>query len=185
MSIEIFLDKEKAEKIKKIRPTKDEYFMLIAKLVSLRATCPRLRVGAVAVKDGYILATGYNGAPRSMDHCIDKGCILVNGHCHRAVHAEQNVIAMAARKGISLEGATLYVTHFPCDTCFKLLINAGIKEIVYEEMYPNEVTEMLLKEAQEKGLIKIRQFKLPKERVLQFLEELFPEFCGCKNEEKD
>ncbi|WP_054840541.1 deaminase [Thermococcus sp. JCM 11816] len=174
--IEIILDHEKAERIKKIRPTKDEYFMLIAKLVSLRATCPRLRVGAVAVKDGYILATGYNGAPRGgMDHCIDVGgCLIVDGHCHRAVHAEQNVIAMAARKGISLEGgATLYVTHFPCDTCFKLLINAGIREIVYEEMYPNEATEILLREAQEKGIVKIRQFKLKKERVRLFLEELF------------
>ncbi len=172
-SFEIVLDEEKAERIRRARPTKDEYFMLIAKLVSLRATCPRLRVGAVAVKDGYILATGYNGAPRGMEHCIDAGCILVDGHCHRAVHAEQNVIAMAARKGISLEGATLYVTHFPCDTCFKLLINAGIKEIVYEEMYPNPVTELLLKEARKKGIIKIRQFRLKEERVREFLEELF------------
>jgi len=173
MAVEIVFDEAKAGRIRKLRPTKDEYFMLIAKLVSLRATCPRLRVGAVAVKDGYILATGYNGAPRGMDHCIDVGCLIVDGHCHRAVHAEQNVIAMAARKGISLEGATLYVTHFPCDTCFKLVVNAGIKEIVYEEMYPNEATEILLREAQEKGIVKIRQFKLEKERVRLFLEELF------------
>ena len=170
---EVSLDEKKAEKIREIRPSKDEYFMLIAKLVSLRATCPRLRVGAVAVKDGYILATGYNGAPRGMDHCIDVGCIIVDDHCHRAVHAEQNVIAMAARKGISLEGATLYVTHFPCDTCFKLVINAGIKEIVYEEMYPNPVTDALLKEAKAKGIIKIRQFKLKEDRVKEFLKELF------------
>lgn len=179
MTVEIILDKEKAERIKRLRPTKDEYFMLIAKLVSLRATCPRLRVGAVAVKDGYILATGYNGAPRGMDHCIDVGCLIVDGHCHRAVHAEQNVIAMAARKGISLEGgATLYVTHFPCDTCFKIVVNAGgITEIVYEEMYPNEATEILLREAREKGgIVKIRQFRLSKERVRAFLEELFGEF---------
>ncbi|WP_456366222.1 deoxycytidylate deaminase [Thermococcus sp.] len=175
MGVEVVLDRKRAERIKRIRPTKDEYFMLIAKLVSLRATCPRLRVGAVAVKDGYILATGYNGAPRGMDHCIDVGCLIVDGHCHRAVHAEQNVIAMAARKGISLEGATLYVTHFPCDTCFKIVINAGIKEIVYEDMYPNEAMEILLREAREKGIIKIRQFKLPKERVRLFLEELFGE----------
>lgn len=175
MEVEIILNKKKAEHIKNVRPTKDEYFMLIAKLVGLRATCPRLRVGAVAVKDGYILATGYNGAPRNMEHCIDVGCLLVDGHCHRAVHAEQNVIAMAARKGISLEGATVYVTHFPCDTCFKLLINAGVKEIVYEEMYPNKATEILLKEAQKKDIVKIRQFKVPKERVKIFLDELFRE----------
>lgn len=173
--MEIFLDEAKAERIRQIRPTKDEYFMLIAKLVSLRATCPRLRVGAVAVKDGYILATGYNGAPRGMDHCIDVGCLIVDGHCHRAVHAEQNVIAMAARKGISLEGATLYVTHFPCDTCFKIVLNAGIREIIYEEMYPNEATEVLLQEAREKGIVKIRQFKLDKERARLFLRELFGE----------
>jgi len=173
MNVKISIDEERAAKIRAIRPSKDEYFMMIAKLVSLRATCPRLRVGAVAVKDGYILATGYNGAPRGMDHCLDVGCLIVDGHCHRAVHAEQNVIAMAARKGISLEGATLYVTHFPCDTCFKLVINAGIKEIVYEEMYPNEATEILLHEAQEKGIVRIRQFKLPKERARVFLEELF------------
>ncbi|NPA47277.1 MAG: dCMP deaminase [Thermococci archaeon] len=170
---EVVLDRKKAERVRRVRPSKDEYFMLIAKFVSLRATCPRLRVGAVAVKDGYILATGYNGAPRGMDHCIDKGCIVVDGHCHRAVHAEQNVIAMAARKGISLEGATLYVTHFPCDTCLKLLINAGIKEIVYEEMYPNSVTELLLREAEDKGIIRIRQFRLREERVREFLRELF------------
>ena len=175
MEVEILLNKEKAENIKKVRPTKDEYFMLIAKLVGLRATCPRLRVGAVAVKDGYILATGHNGAPRNMDHCIDVGCLVVDGHCHRAVHAEQNVIAMAARKGISLEGATLYVTHFPCDTCFKLLINAGIREIIYEDIYLNKATEILLKEAQEKGIVKIRHFKVPKERVKLFLGELFKE----------
>ncbi len=173
MDVELAFDREKAEELRRIRPSKDEYFMLIAKLVSLRATCPRLRVGAVAVKDGYILATGYNGAPGGMDHCIDVGCLVVDGHCHRAVHAEQNVIAMAARKGISLEGATLYVTHFPCDTCLKLLINAGIREIVYEEMYPNLVTDVLLEEAERKGIMKVRQFKLRERRVREFLSEIF------------
>lgn len=170
--MEIKKYEKESEHIRKTRPTKDEYFMLLANLVSLRGTCPRLKVGAIAVKDGYILASGYNGAPSKMDHCIDVGCLMVDGHCHRVVHAEQNVVSMAARKGISLEGATLYVTHFPCDTCLKILINAGIKEIVYGKMYKNEVTEVLLKEAEEKGLIKIRQFKLDKERVKIFLDEV-------------
>jgi len=173
MTIEIKLDKEKSKHFKKVRPSKDEYFMLIAKLVSLRGTCPRLRVGAIAVKDGYILASGYNGSPSKMDHCIDVGCLMVDGHCHRAVHAEQNVVAMAARKGISLEGAKLYVTNFPCDTCLKILINAGIKEIIYENMYQNKVTDILLKEAVKKNIIKIRQFKLKEDRVEMFLNEIY------------
>ncbi len=173
MTIEIKLDKEKSEHFKDVRPSKDEYFMLIAKLVSLRGTCPRLRVGAIAVKDGYILASGYNGAPSGMDHCIDVGCLLVDGHCHRAVHAEQNVVAMAARKGISLEGAKIYVTNFPCDICLKILINAGIKEIIYGDMYPNKVTDILLKEAESKNIIKIRQFKLKEDRVKMFLNEIY------------
>ncbi len=171
--IEIKKYEEESKHFKEVRPTKDEYFMFIAKLVSLRGTCPRLKVGAVAVKDGYILATGYNGAPSKMDHCTDVGCLLVDGHCHRVVHAEQNVVSMAARKGISLEGSTLYVTHFPCDTCLKILINAGIKEIVYWEMYPNEATDILLKEAIEKNIIKIRQFKIDDERIKLFMKEVF------------
>ncbi len=177
--IEIKKYEEESEYLKEVRPSKDEYFMLLANLISLRGTCPRLRVGAIAVKDGYILASGYNGAPSKMEHCTDVGCLLVDGHCHRVVHAEQNVVAMAARKGISLEGATLYVTHFPCDTCLKILINAGIKEIVYGDMYPNEATDILLKEALDKKIIKIRQFKLEEKRVEAFLNEIYK---GGKND---
>ena len=90
------------------RPIWDEYFISIAREVARRATCPRASVGAVIVKNNRILSTGYNGAPAGKPHCSDVGCFLVNNHCTRAVHAESNAIAQAAKHGIPLEGATLY-----------------------------------------------------------------------------
>lgn len=123
------------------RPDVDEYFMKMVELVSTRTTCLRRRVGAVLVKDGHVISTGYNGAPRGLKHCIEIGCIrqkmnIPSGERHelcRAVHAEQNAVVQAAYHGISTAGATLYTTGHPCTQCAKILINAGIKEIVYED----------------------------------------------------
>ena len=138
-----------------IRPSWDEYFMEMAHLVSRRATCLRRRVGAVLVKDKRILATGYNGAPRGLSHCLDVGCIrqemnIPSGQRHelcRALHAEQNALIQASLYGISVNGATLYATNQPCIICAKMLINAGIKDIVISDGYPDKMAAEFLKQA--------------------------------------
>jgi len=129
------------------RPGWDEYFMEIAHTVATRATCPRASVGAVLVRDHRILTTGYNGAPRSVAHCTEAGCIVVNDHCQRATHAEANAIVQGALHGVSLQGATAYCTHQPCVNCSKLLISAGVAKIVYDQAYPDPVASELLAEA--------------------------------------
>ena len=130
------------------RPSWDAYFSAITRAVATRATCSRKAVGAVLVKDKLILATGYNGAPAGLRHCDHAaGGDLVNGHCARSTHAEQNALVQAARHGISIEGATLYCTNNPCLNCAKLLINAGITRIVYEELYEDPLAFELLAEA--------------------------------------
>lgn len=129
-----------------------EYFMNMAELASTRSTCIRRQVGAVAVKDNRIIATGYNGAPKGAAHCIQTGCLrdqlkIPSGEKHelcRAVHAEQNVICQAAFHGISLIGATLYCTHQPCSICAKLIVNSGIEKVMYSEGYPDEMTKGIL-----------------------------------------
>ena len=130
------------------RPSWDAYFGAITRAVATRATCSRKAVGAVIVKDKLILATGYNGAPAGLRHCDHTdGGDLVNGHCARSTHAEQNAIVQAARHGISIEGSTLYCTNNPCLNCTKLLINAGVVRIVYEEEYPDPLSFDLLAES--------------------------------------
>lgn len=124
------------------------YFMKMAELAAERSTCKRRQVGAVAVKDNHILATGYNGAPAGQQHCLQIGCLreelqIPSGQRHelcRAVHAEQNVICQAAQHGISLAGATLYCTTQPCSICAKMLVNTGICKIVFKDGYPDEMT---------------------------------------------
>lgn len=146
-----------------MRPSWNEYFLEMAKLVAQRSTCLRRHVGAVAVRDKRILATGYNGAPSGLPHCIDIGCLreklnIPSGQRQelcRAVHAEQNVIIQAALHNVDLKGATLYVTNQPCVTCSKMLISCGIKEIVILDGYPDELAKRMLKEAK----IKIKKMK--------------------------
>lgn len=148
---------------KHTRPSWDEYFLEVAKLVSKRATCVRRNVGAVLVKDKKILATGYNGAPSGLKHCFDVGCVreklkIPSGERHelcRGLHAEQNVILQAALHGTSTKGSLLYITHQPCVICAKMLINAGIKEIVICGEYPDKMAIGFLKEAK----IKVRRPK--------------------------
>ena len=130
-----------------MRPGWDEYFMQIARTVATRATCPRLSVGAVLVREHRILTTGYNGAPRGVAHCTEAGCMLVNDHCMRATHAEANAIVQGALHGVSLSGSTAYCTHQPCVNCSKLLISAGVIKIVYDVAYPDPIASELLAEA--------------------------------------
>lgn len=129
------------------RPSWDEYFMRIAKEVATRATCPRRSVGAVIVLDRRILTTGYNGAPHGLAHCTEVGCKIVDGHCQRALHAEQNAILQAALNGVSTRGATVYVTCQPCNACAKMIINAGIVRVVFEGDYPDPFAMELFEEA--------------------------------------
>ena len=137
------------------RPSWETYFMDIAFLVAKRSTCRRRRVGAIAVADKRILATGYNGAPSGLDHCLDIGCLreelgIASGERHelcRGLHAEQNVIIQAAYHGVSIKGATLYCTNLPCSICAKMLINAGIGHIVYQDGYADSMTEDMLQAA--------------------------------------
>jgi dCMP deaminase len=138
------------------RPSWDEYFMSIAKLTSGRSTCLRRQVGAVIVSDKQIVATGYNGAPKGIPHCEEKGgCLrqqmdIPSGERHelcRALHAEQNAIIQAATSGLSIDGATMYITHQPCVICAKMIINAGIRKIIVDEGYPDQLAVEMLGEA--------------------------------------
>jgi len=112
--------------------------MQIAYAVATRATCDRKHVGAVIVLDRAILATGYNGSVRGLPHCDDVGHLMEDGHCVRTIHAESNAIAASARAGVRVYGSTIYVTASPCWPCFKMIVNAGIYEIVYDEFYRDE-----------------------------------------------
>ncbi len=145
------------------RPGWDEYFLKMAELAAQRSTCLRRKVGAVLVKDKRILATGYNGAPSGITHCDVTGCLrerlkVPSGQRHelcRGLHAEQNVIIQAALHGVSVRGSTLYITNAPCSICAKMIINAGIKEIIYTDSYPDEMAQGFLQEAK----VKIRKVR--------------------------
>ncbi|MEG1831543.1 MAG: cytidine/deoxycytidylate deaminase family protein [Raoultibacter sp.] len=137
------------------RPSWDEYFMLLATEVASRTTCLRRAVGAVIVKDRRILSTGYNGVPTGIRHCDEVGCLrqqlgVPSGQRHeicRGLHAEQNAIIQAARYGTNIEGASIYITTQPCIVCAKMIINAGITEIVYQNPYPDELSQDMLAES--------------------------------------
>lgn len=120
------------------RASWDEYFMNIAMEVATRATCDRKHVGAVIVRDKSILATGYNGSVRGLAHCDDEGHLMEDGHCVRTVHAEANAIVQAARNGMRIEGASIYVTASPCWGCFRLIANAGLVKVVFGEFYRDQ-----------------------------------------------
>ncbi len=137
------------------RPDWDTYFMDIAELVSKRSTCLRRSVGAGLVRDSRILATGYNGAPSKLDHCLDVGCMreqlkVPSGERHelcRGLHAEQNAIIQAALHGVITKGATLYCTNHPCVICAKMIINAGVARIVIRDGYDDKLAAQMLREA--------------------------------------
>jgi dCMP deaminase len=137
------------------RPDTDEYFLKVAAVVAERSTCRRHHIGAVAVKEKHILATGYNGAPSGFKDCLELGCLrdelgIPSGERHeicRAIHAEQNVIIQAALHGVSLERSTIYATHTPCVLCAKMLTNAKIKRFVSFGKYNDDAFIQLFKEA--------------------------------------
>jgi len=145
------------------RPSYDEYFMEMAHVVKKRSTCLRRQVGAILVKHKHILSTGYNGAPKGLAHCSEVGCLrekmhVPSGERHelcRGLHAEQNAIIQAAVFGTSIKGSILYCTNTPCVVCAKMLINAGVTEIIYAGDYPDELAQNILSESN----IKITKFK--------------------------
>lgn len=140
-----------------IRPSWDEYFMKVADTVAQRATCDRGRSGCVITRDKQILVTGYVGSPKGLPHCDELGHLFkqvthedgrTTNHCMRTVHAEQNAICQAARRGIMLDGATLYCRMTPCRTCAMLIINCGIVRVVCEKKYhAGGESEAMFKEA--------------------------------------
>ena len=139
------------------RLTWDQYFMTITRTVAERSTCQRAKVGAVIVRDKNILATGYNGAPAGMPHCIDVGCLIyesktpngeIEENCFRTIHAEINAIAQAAKNGSSIKDASIYITHTPCIHCLKVLVNTGIKNIYYEVPYKLHTLDEILRHTQ-------------------------------------
>ncbi len=137
------------------RPSWDQYFIEITHLVATRSTCMRRHVGALLVKNRNILATGYNGTPSGIRHCEETGCLrerlkVPSGERHelcRGLHAEQNAIIQAARHGINIDGSTLYCTTMPCIICTKMLINAGISRIVFEDGYSDELAQEMVAES--------------------------------------
>ncbi len=143
------------EKKRLSRPGWDEYFMNIANVVATRSTCLRRQVGSVVVRDKRILCSGYNGAPAGLKHCLDIGCLreqkgIPSGERHelcRGLHAEQNAIIQAAVHGTAIKDSVYYVTHQPCILCAKILINAGIKKVVFQGEYPDPMALDLFAEA--------------------------------------
>lgn len=137
------------------RPDNDTYFMRMADLVATRSTCLRRQVGAVLVKEKRVLTTGYNGAPKGLRHCAEVGCVrlqnnIESGTRHelcRGVHAEQNAVIQAAYFGVSIKDAIIYTTNFPCSVCAKILVNAGIVEVVYKDDYVDPLSKEILSES--------------------------------------
>ncbi|WP_333870372.1 cytidine/deoxycytidylate deaminase family protein [Desulforamulus putei] len=146
-----------------MRPSWDEYFMEITRVVATRSTCLRRKVGAIIVKDNRILTTGYNGPPSGLSHCEVVGCIrdkykIPSGERHefcRGLHAEQNALIQAAVHGIAVEGGTIYVTHQPCVMCTKMIVNAKLEKVVIGGDYPDELARSIFEEAG----IKLVRFK--------------------------
>ena len=129
------------------RPSWDEYFLKLAMLASERATCPRMHCGCVLVRDKFVLATGYNGSLPGTPHCYEEGCMVVNDHCVRTNHAEVNAVSQASQHGVSLAGATAYVTNMPCTNCAKLLVAAGIKRVVVFSGFHDTLAELFFEQA--------------------------------------
>lgn len=137
-----------AEDKKNKRPSWDDYFMAVCRIVAARSTCDRLHAGAVLVKDNRIISTGYNGSPPGLPHCDDAGHLKENGHCVRTIHAEHNALLQAAViGGTSTEGATLYTLYSPCIHCTKYIVAARVKRVVIGKIYRNNVVMDYLEKA--------------------------------------
>jgi len=139
----------------------DEYFSKLAMLASERATCPRMHCGCVLVRDKNIVATGYNGSIPGDDHCDEVGCLIVDNHCVRTVHAEMNALTQAAKRGHPVDGATAYVTNMPCTACAKALVSAGVKRVVVFSDYHDTLAIQFFA----KGGVKIDKIAVPSTEI--------------------
>jgi dCMP deaminase len=139
------------------RPSWDEYFLKVAMLVSERATCPRMHCGCVLVKNKQILSTGYNGSIPGDDHCEEAGCLIVDNHCVRTIHAEMNAILQCSQHGISTLNSIAYVTNMPCTNCAKSLITSGVREIVIFSDYHDTLAEDFFGKAK----VNIKRLSMP------------------------
>jgi len=144
------------------RPKWDEYFLKLAMLASERSTCPRMHCGCVLVKDRFVLATGYNGSLPHQPHCDEAGCLIVDNHCVRTNHAEINALVQAAVHGISIKGATAYITNMSCTTCSKALIAAGIKRVVVF----SDFHDTLAFEFFNNSNVEITKLKMPEKEIM-------------------
>jgi dCMP deaminase len=148
----------------------NQYFMVQALLLSLRSTCERLSVGATLVRNNRIIAGGYNGSVSGDVHCLDEGCYVVDDHCVRTIHAEMNAILQCAKLGIPTDGSVIYVTHFPCLSCTKMLLQAGVKKIYYYQDYRNDpYAERLFKQVG----VTVEQVTLDEKYFQEFFAKLF------------
>lgn len=143
------------------RPDWDEYFLKLAMLASERSTCPRMHCGCIIARDKNVIATGYNGSIPGDAHCEDAGCLVIDHHCVRTVHAEMNALVQAARWGNAVDGATAYVTNMPCTTCAKALITAGIKRIVVF----SDFHDTLAKEFFDKAKVRVEKHAMPSTEI--------------------
>ena len=149
------------------RPDWDEYFLKLAMLASERATCPRMHCGCVLVKDKRVVSTGYNGSIPGDEHCEEVGCLVVDNHCVRTVHAEMNAIVQAAKRGHAIDGATAYVTNMPCTSCAKALITAGIRRVVvFSDYHDTLATEFFGKAG-----VKIDKHSMPSTEIVYNLKD--------------
>lgn len=164
------------------KPTWDQYFMRMAYLAASRSNCVRRKVGAVIVKDRNVIATGYNGPPSGSADCDVAGCVrndlnIKSGERHelcRGLHAEQNAIIQAAVHGSSISGAVIYVTTHPCSVCSKMIMNAQIREIIYADGYPDELSELLILDSN----LKLRQFQISEKEVRAMIGEEYAALTG-------
>ena len=143
------------------RPDWDEYFLKLAMLASERATCPRMHCGCVLVKAKNVIATGYNGSIPGDEHCDEAGCMMVDNHCVRTVHAEMNALIQAARRGHAVDGASAYITNMPCTTCAKSLITAGVKRVVIFSDYHDTLAESFFAKAK----VQIDRIAMPQKEI--------------------
>lgn len=162
------------------RPSWDDYFMTIARIIATRATCDRLHTGAVLVKDKRIISTGYNGSPPGLPHCDDKGHLLEDGHCVRTVHGEHNALLQAALiGGASTKESTLYSVYSPCIHCSKYIVTAGVQRVVIGKIYRNRQAVDYLIEA---GV----EVEIYQNNILwtEYISDLFSHDIDEKNEKK-
>ncbi|MFH1359670.1 MAG: cytidine/deoxycytidylate deaminase family protein [Candidatus Omnitrophota bacterium] len=148
------------------RPSWDEYFLKLAMLASERSTCPRMHCGCVLVKDKHVISTGYNGSIPGDQHCDDAGCLVVDNHCVRTVHAEMNALVQAAKWGNSVDGCTAYITNMPCTTCAKALILAGVKRIVIFSDFHDTMALDFFRKAQ----VKVDKIPMPAREINYHIE---------------